>query len=127
MVSRVIAAPVDLVWQIFIDPERRRAWAGDGARVRLTVLEPGRRCLVRLAGVDTSHQREYIFTSIDIGPHRGGTVVTAVDRRAGGFAERLLDLAAGGFAARLVEGAVRGELDALAAACTTRVIARAAA
>jgi hypothetical protein len=33
----------------------------------------------------------------------------------------------GGFASRTVEGAVRDELDALAGACTTRVITAAAA
>jgi hypothetical protein len=64
---------------------------------------------------------------MDVGPHRGGTVVTVVDDRAPGFAERLLDLMAGGFAVRTVEGAVRAELAALAAACTTRILTRTAA
>jgi hypothetical protein len=118
MVSRVIDAPVDLVWRIFISPERRREWSSDVDSVTLAVLEPGRRCRVRLLHPGSSHQRDYIFASIDVGQHRGGTVVTAVDERTAGLAERLLDLASGGFAARTVEGAVRAELDALAGACT---------
>jgi hypothetical protein len=126
MVSRVIDAPVDLVWRVFVDPARRRAWTSDVDSVSLTVLEPGRRCRVQLLGPPMSHQRDYVFASIDIGPHRGGTVVTAVDERTAGFAERLLDLVAGGFTARTVEGAVRAELEALRTACTTSVIALAA-
>lgn len=126
MISRVIAAPVGLVWQTFVDPSRRHSWTSDVDNVRLIVTEPGRRCLVRLERPGASHQREYAFTSIEVGPHRGHTVVTAVDDRTAGFAERLLDLVAGGFAARTVEGAVRAELDALATACTTRIVTRAA-
>jgi hypothetical protein len=126
VVSRVIDAPVDLVWRVFVDPERRREWTSDVDSVSITVLEPGRRCQVRLVVPQTSHQREYVFTSVDIGPHRGSTVVTAVDGRTAGFAERLLDLVAGGLTARAIEGAVRAELDALAVACTTSVIATAA-
>jgi hypothetical protein len=61
-----------------------------------------------------------------VGPHRGGTVVTAVDDRPALLADRLFDLVAGGFVARTVEGAVRKELDALATACT-QVITRTAA
>jgi hypothetical protein len=120
VVSRVIDAPVGAVWAAFVDPAR---WP---TQVRLTVLEPGRRCLVSLAGTDTSHQREYDFTPVDLGEHRGGTVVTVVDEPAAGLAGRLLDLVAGGFAARTVEGAVRADLAALAAECTTRVFTRAA-
>ncbi len=127
MVSRVIAAPLDRVWQAFVDPARRAEWTSDGNRVRVTVLEPGRRCAVRLLESESSYQREYAFTPVDVGPHRGSTIVTVVDDRAPGLAERLLDLVVGGFAARTVEGAVREELDALAAACTTRIITRTAA
>lgn len=121
MVSRVIDAPVGAVWATFVDPAR---WP---AQVQLTVVDPGRRCLVSLAGPGSSHQREYAFTSVDVGAHRGGTTVTVVDDRTAGLAGRLLELMAGGFAARTVEGAVRDELDALAAACTTRVFTTAAA
>jgi hypothetical protein len=126
MVSRVIDAPVELVWRTFVDPMLRRRWTSDVDSVSLTVLESGRRCRVRLLGADVSHQREYVFTSVDIGLHRGGTAVTAIDERSAGFAQRLLDLVAGGFTARAVEGAVRAELDDLAAACTASVLALAA-
>ena len=121
VVSRVIDAPVGAVWETFVDPAR---WP---AQVRLTVLDPGRRCLMSLAGPGSSHQREYLFTPVEVGAHRGGTAVTVVDDRAADLTGRLLDLVAGGFAARTVEGAVRDQLDALAAACTTRVFTTAAA
>ena len=118
VVTRVIDAPVDLVWRTFVDPARRRLWTSDVDRVSLAVLEPGRRCRVSLLGSGISHQRDYIFTTVEVGPARGGTVVAVVDERSVGLAERLLDLVAGGFTARTAEGAVRAELDALATACT---------
>lgn len=126
MVTRVIDAPVDQVWRTFVDPAQRRMWTSDVDRVSIVVLEPGRRCRVRLLGPGVSHQRDYLFTSVEIGPARGGTIVSAVDERTVGLAERLLDLVAGGLTARTVETAVRAELDALAAACTTRVVVLAA-
>lgn len=126
VVSRVIEAPIELVWRTFVDPARRVGWTSDVDSVRITVVEPRRRCRVRLLSPEISHRRDYIFTPVEIGQHRGGTVVTVVDERAAGLAERLLDLASGGFTARTAEGAVRDELDALARACTTRVIALAA-
>jgi hypothetical protein len=119
MVSRVIAAPVALVWSTFTDPARRARWASDVDSVAVTVAEPGRRCVVCLTDGQRSHQREYVFTAIEVGPQRGGTVVTVADNA--GFADRLLDLVVGGFVARTVEGAVRDELESLAAACVTRV------
>jgi uncharacterized protein YndB with AHSA1/START domain len=127
MVSRVIGAPVDLVWRTFIEPRRRRAWACDMDSVSLTVVEPGRRCTVRLVGATSSHHREYTFSTIEVGPRRGGTIVTVIDEPSDRLGSRLLDLVVGGFASRTVEGAVRDELDALAGACTTRVITAAAA
>ncbi|HEY7224399.1 MAG TPA: SRPBCC family protein [Micromonosporaceae bacterium] len=156
--SRVVAAPVDLVWRTFVDPTRRVAWIGDvmsvtvleqgGPRTRwletyrprphrattdeivelsLVVLEPGRRCSVGLVGRAAAPQRTYCFTPVEVGPQRGSTVVTVIDDRCAGLADRLFDLVAGGFVARTVEGAIRKELDALAAACTVRVIVPAAA
>lgn len=122
MVSRVIAAPVDAVWRIFID----RFEAGAATGLAMTVLEPGRRCRVGLAGRSTP-QRIYNFTQVEVGPHRGQTVVTVEDDRSALLADRIFDLVAGGFVARTVEGAVRKELAALAAACTTRVITTTAA
>jgi hypothetical protein len=49
-------------------------------------------------------------------------MVSVVEDRGALHVDRLFDLVSGGFVARAVEGAVRKELDALAAACTTRVI-----
>jgi uncharacterized protein YndB with AHSA1/START domain len=89
--------------------------------LRLTVLEPGRRCVVSLASQERTAGREYAFGRIDIGPQRGGTVITVSDASPA-LAGRLLDLVAGGFATRTVEGAVREELEALASACVTRVM-----
>jgi hypothetical protein len=155
MVSRVIAAPVSAVWQFFVDPLRRVDWLAEvasvtvldesdpalrwresygadrtaacrAAELSLTVLEAGRRCRVGLVGRGSAPQRIYAFTPVEVGQHRGGTVVTVVDDRPAQLADRLFDLLAGGFVARTVEGAVRKELDALAAACT-QVIARTAA
>jgi hypothetical protein len=119
MVNRVIAAPVDLVWRVFVD-----GWHGAGAAtagLSMTILEPGRRCRVSLAEAGTAPARIYAFAPVEVGAHHGETVVTVVDVRSSTLAERLFDLVAGGFVARTVEGAVRKELDALAAACTTRV------
>ncbi len=119
MVSRVIEAPVALVWTTFTDPARRARWSSDVDSVNVAVVEPGRRCVVSLTEGQRSYQREYVFTPVDVGPQRGATVVTVADHA--GFADRLLDLVVGGFAARTAEGAVRAELDALMAACVTRV------
>jgi hypothetical protein len=122
MVSRVIDAPVSLVWRIFVD-----GWREDTDGLRMTILEPGRRCRVGLADRANAPQRIYAFTPVEVGPRRGGTAVTVVDDRSAALADRLFDLVAGGFVARTVEGAVRKELEALAAACTTRVITAVAA
>jgi hypothetical protein len=121
MVSKVIDAPVGLVWRTFVN-----GWREDSG-LRMTVLEPGRRCSVGLADRGNAPQRIYAFTPVEVGPHRGGTTVTVVDDRAATVADRLFDLVAGGFLARTAEGAVRKELDALAGACTTRVITLTAA
>jgi hypothetical protein len=139
------------VWRYFVDPARRVEWVADvdtvtvldesahevrwhehyrstragsrsGAELRLVVLTPGRRCRVGLAAQGSLPHRIYAFTPIEVGPDRGGTMVTAIDDRPALLADRLFDLVVGGFVARTVEGAVRKELDALAAACTTRVV-----
>jgi hypothetical protein len=128
VVSRVIAAPIDVVWRVFTETTRRATWVDPvaDARLRLTVTEPGRQCVVALAST-TGRRRNYAFTPIVVGPHRGGTVVSVVEDRGALHVDRLFDLVSGGFVARAVEGAVRKELDALAAACTIRVIVATAA
>jgi uncharacterized membrane protein len=152
LVTQTVAAPPQHVWGIFTEVTRRPSWLSDvdavdvlaqdatgtqwretrharsgrdGSAVteelQLTVIEPGRRCVVAFARGTRTTEREYVFDHIDIGPQRGCTVVTVADRTPP-LAGRLLDLVVGGFAARTVEGAVREELEALAAACVTRVM-----
>ncbi len=151
MVTRVVAAPVELVWKIFIDPSRRTSWLptvatvtvlkdatraeqirwretyvpsarrGAGplaAELQLTVVEPGRRCVLGLAGPGVP-LHSYVFAPVEVGAHRGGTVVTVRDDRSAVLADRLFDLVSGGSLARTVEVALRAELDALAVACVT--------
>ena len=155
MVTRVVAAPVDLVWRVFVDPSRRTQWlprvatvtvlegAAPAERVRwretyvpsarraaglltaelqLTVIEPGRRCVLGLAGPAVP-LHSYVFAPVEVGVHRGGTVVTVRDDRSAVFADRLFDLVSGGSLARTVEVALRAELDALALVCIAAVAA----
>jgi hypothetical protein len=84
----------------------------------LTVVDPGRRCIVALAE-DGSNELSYEFTPIELGADRGSTMVTALVRenRAHGLADHLLAFVVGGFAARTAEGAIRDELAALTVAC----------
>lgn len=87
----------------------------------VTAADPPRSCTIALAGVD-NHQLSYLFAPIEVGPQRGATAVSAVaESRPHGLANRLLGFFLAGFAARTVEGALRVELDALAAACRARV------
>ena len=89
----------------------------------LTVVEPGRRCTVALADDACTNELRYEFTPVELGPHRGATLVCARVAENGphGFADRVLAFVVGGFAARTVEGAVRHELAALTAACLMRM------
>jgi uncharacterized membrane protein len=95
----------------------------------LTVVKPGRRCTVALAEDASTNQLCYDFTPIELGPHRGSTLVTAqvAENKPHGLADRVLAFVVGGFAARTVEGAVRDELTALAMACPRRMRAGPAA
>jgi hypothetical protein len=157
VVTRVIAAPGNVVWRVFTDLVDRPRWlsevdsvellsmAGEQTRWRetrrvrsgrsvrpvaeelvLTVRERGRHCVVSLAH-GQSNELSYLFTPVQIGPHRGATTVTAtvIGTPPHGLADRLLNFVVGGLAARTAEGAVRDELDALAAACLTRTSAAA--
>lgn len=85
----------------------------------VTALEPERACTIELAPPTTGGgQLTYLFAPIDVGPHRGGTTVTAAPAgRPHGLRGRLLAFVMGGFAAQTAEGALRDELDALADAC----------
>ena len=95
----------------------------------LTVVEPGRRCTVALADDASTNRLCYEFTPIELGPHRGSTLVTVhvAESKPHGLADRVLAFVVGGFAARTAEGAVRDELAALTVACRTRTQAGPAA
>jgi Polyketide cyclase / dehydrase and lipid transport len=100
--------------------ETRRAYGGAAVtrEMIVTAIDPGRECTVSLADVLTQNQLTYLFAPIDVGRHRGATTASAVVQRGpGGLADTLLAFVMGGFAARTIEGALRGELDDLAAAC----------
>jgi uncharacterized protein YndB with AHSA1/START domain len=144
-VIRVIPRPVAEVWRAFADPVARSGFRGVAEIEPLTdcwagALHPGQRwretrttasgetiteelvvvavdeersCRIALAGASASGQLTYRFA-----PVASSTAVTlSTERQRYGFANRLLGFVLGGFAARTAEGALRSELDALAAAC----------
>jgi len=151
IVTRVVSAPASVVWETFADLRARASWlsevesvelltpgpfalgtrwretrrTGGGSSVTeelvITAVEPGRSCTMTLVGSGTANHLTYVFASIDVGPHRGGTAVTAeAEAHTQGLANRFLAFVLGGFAARTAEGALRDELDALAAASRAR-------
>jgi uncharacterized protein YndB with AHSA1/START domain len=68
-------------------------------------------------GIGAEYRMRYTFVPIIEGRHRGGTMVTVVqDGTPTAPAGRFLALVFGGLAARTVEGALRRDLDDLAAA-----------
>lgn len=152
--TKVIAAPPGVVWEAFTDLARRASPLSDVESVDvltsgpltvgtcwretrvdeagrtvtedlvITALQPGQSCTVALVGAESNHLT-YVFTPIDVGVSRGATAVTAVaEARPHGLANRLLAFVVGGFAARTAEGALRTELDGLAAACRARASGR---
>jgi uncharacterized protein YndB with AHSA1/START domain len=84
-------------------------------RVRECV-EP-ERFVVASPGIGADYRMTYTFVPVVAGRHRGGTMVTVVqDGAPTAPAGRILALVFGGLAARTVEGALRRDLDDLAAA-----------
>ncbi len=77
------------------------------------------RFVVASPGIGADYRMTYTFAPVQSGRHRGGTMVTVVQDGAptekGG---RFLALVFGGLAAMTVEGALRRDLDDLAAAAT---------
>jgi uncharacterized protein YndB with AHSA1/START domain len=84
-------------------------------RVRECVIPE--RFVVASPGIGADYRMTYTFVPVIQGRHRGGTMVTAEqDGAPTAPAGRLLALVFGGFAASIVEGALRRDLDDLAAA-----------
>ncbi len=74
------------------------------------------RFVVTSPGIGADYRMTYTFVPVIEGRHRGGTMVTVVqDGSPTAPAGRLLALVFGGLAARTVEGALRRDLDDLAA------------
>jgi hypothetical protein len=93
----------------------------DGAEIseefRVTECAVPERFVVTSPGIGADYRMTYTFMPIIEGRHRGGTMVTVVqDGNPTAPAGRLLALVFGGLAARTVEGALRRDLDDLAAA-----------
>lgn len=142
VVTRAVAAPIEGVWRIFTDLPGRAGWLStvdsvevmsgplfgvgtgwretremaDGGRVveefRVLECRPPECCVVASPGVGADYRMTYTFAR-----RRGHTTVTAV-QEGGPVARsgRLLAAVLGGFAAEVSEGALRADLDDLAAA-----------
>jgi uncharacterized protein YndB with AHSA1/START domain len=83
-------------------------------RVRECVMPE--RFVVASPGIGADYRMTYTFVPVLEGRHRGGTMVTVVqDGTPTAPAGRFLALVFGGLAARTVEGALRRDLDDLAA------------
>src|SRR5688572_4407133 len=145
-VTRMIEAPVAVVWQVFTDLARRREWLtavtavevrtpgpfGAGTVWRETrqmsdgglITEEFRvdecvlpeRFVVTSPGIGADYRMTYTFVPVITGRHRGSTMVTVVqDGNPTAPAGRILALLFGGLAAETAEGALRRDLDDLAA------------
>jgi Polyketide cyclase / dehydrase and lipid transport len=78
---------------------------------------PGERFVVTSPGIGADYKMTYEFVPVVSGRHRGGTMVTVVqDGRPTAPTGRFLALIFGGLAAETAEGALRRDLDDLAAA-----------
>lgn len=145
-VTRMIQAPVAVVWQVFTDLARRREWltavtavevrtpgpfgAGtvwretrqmsDGGEIteefRVDECVLPERFVVTSPGIGADYRMTYSFVPIVTGRKRGGTMVTVVQEGSPTApAGRFLALIFGGLAAETAEGALRRDLDDLAA------------
>ena len=84
---------------------------------RVDECVPGERFIVASPGIGAEYRMTYTFVPVLEGRHRGDTMVTVVqDGTPTAPAGRFLALVFGGLAARTVEGALRRDLDDLAAA-----------
>lgn len=141
-VERMIAAPVGPVWAVFTDLAARPRWLssvesvellstgafGPGTawretrmiadrapvveELRVVAVDPPHSVTLASPGIGADYRMTYTFTPV--GSH---TLVRIVLRGTPqGAASRVLAVLLGGLAARTVEGALRRDLDALAAA-----------
>ncbi|HEX6968755.1 MAG TPA: SRPBCC family protein [Micromonosporaceae bacterium] len=148
-VTRLIDAPPARVWQTFTDLAARArqlttvnsvevvttgpfapgtVWretraTPDGTPVteefHVEQVWPGRRYTVASPGIGVDYRTTCTLTPIEMGRHRGGTLVTVVQEGSLNTPyARLLALIFGGLAARAVEGALRQDLTELARAAT---------
>jgi uncharacterized protein YndB with AHSA1/START domain len=84
---------------------------------RVAECVPPSRFIVESPGIGADYRMTYTFVAVTEGRHRGGTMVTVVqDGTPTAPAGRFLAMVFGGLAARTVEGALRRDLDDLAAA-----------
>ena len=100
---------------------RETRTAADGGEVteefRVRDCVAPERFIVDSPGIGAEYRMTYTFVPVTEGRHRGGTMVTVVqDGTLTASAGRFLTLVFGGMAARTVEGALRRDLDDLAAA-----------
>jgi hypothetical protein len=146
-VTRLINAPPLRVWRVFTDLRARTGrlstvdaaevltpppfgpgtvWretrtTPDGTKVteefHVEEAIPFHRFTVTSPGIGANYRTTYTFTSVEVGRHRGATLVTVVQEGSPTTPYgRLLALVFGGLAARAVEGALRQDLIDLAAA-----------
>ncbi len=93
----------------------------------VTEVVPGERCVITSPGAGVDYELTYTFRPIDVGRGKGGTTVEAVfEGQPASRTGKMLALFLGGLAARTVEGALRRDLDALAAACADPMASSAA-
>jgi uncharacterized protein YndB with AHSA1/START domain len=145
--TRIIAAPVEVVWRVATDVAGRAGWltavrradlrtpgpfragtiwaetrtiaGGDAVTEEFEVLEAAEpeRFVVTSPGIGARYRMTYTFEPITSGRHRGGTLVTVIqDGTPTAPAGRFLAWIFGGLAAETAEGALRQDLDDLAAA-----------
>lgn len=141
-VGRLVGAPVERVWAIFTDLAARPQWLSTVERVerltpdafgpgtawretrliaaearvveelRVVATDPPRSVTLASPGIGANYRLTYTFTPVD-----SRTFVRVVlEGRPQGAASRVLATLLGGLAVRTVEGALRRDLDALAAA-----------
>lgn len=100
---------------------RETRTAPDGARLTeeflVTKCEPYRSFTVASPGIGADYRISYTFSPVEVGRHQGGTAVRVVLEGTPSDAKgRLLAFVFGALAARTMEGALRRDIDDLAAA-----------